>query len=77
MPGLKYINRLSQINQLINLKITGSPKELAYKLGISERQVYKYISDLKELGAEINFSSNCNSYIFNSEFTLKIFSPLN
>jgi len=58
MPAIKYINRLKAIDQLIKLKATGSPKELADKLGISERQIYKYISDLKELGAKIGHGLN-------------------
>lgn len=62
MPGLKYINRLSKINRLIKLKSTGTTKDLSKKLDICERQVYKYISDLRELGAEIKFNQYTQTY---------------
>ncbi len=55
MPAIKYINRLKTIDSLIQLKMTGSPKELAIKLEISERQVFRYIENLKEFGGKIEF----------------------
>jgi len=72
MPAIKYINRLKAIDQLIKLKATGSPKELADKLGISERQIYKYISDLKVLGSKIQFDKFCNSYTYLTNGDLSI-----
>ena len=64
MPVMKYINKLLRINTLVKLRATGSPKELAAKLGISERSVYEYIHNMKELGAPIAFSYYHNSYIY-------------
>lgn len=44
MPAIKYINRLLAIDQMIKLRLTGSPKQLAEKLELSERQVYTYLN---------------------------------
>ena len=64
MAVMKYINKMLRINTLVKLRATGSPRELAGKLGISERRVYEYISNMKELGAPIAFSYYHNSYIY-------------
>jgi len=64
MIAIKYINRLKRIDQLIRLEATGNPKELASRLEISERQLYRYINDLKETGAKITFNHNINSYTY-------------
>jgi predicted DNA-binding transcriptional regulator YafY len=72
MPAIKYINRLKAIDQLIKLKMTGSPKELAARLGISERQVFRYIDNLQELGGKIEFDKSLNSYVYTAEIELLI-----
>ncbi|MBN2164916.1 MAG: HTH domain-containing protein [Marinilabiliaceae bacterium] len=70
MPAIKYINRLKTIDRLIQLKMTGSPKELAIKLEISERQVFRYIENLQELGGKIEFDKLLNSYVYFAEIEL-------
>lgn len=72
MPAIKYINRLKRIDRLIKLHITGSPKELAEKLEISERQVYRYLDNLRELGAIIEFNKSQNSYVYTSDKEIHI-----
>ena len=72
MPAIKFINRLKTIDQLIKLQATGSPKQLAEKLEISERQVYNYLADLKELGANMKFDKLKNSYTYASDIELVI-----
>lgn len=67
MPAIKYINRLKRIDRLIKLQITGSPKELADKLEISERQVYRCLDNLIELGAIIEFNKLQNSCVYTSD----------
>ena len=69
---MKFINRLKALDQLIRLRITGSPKELSKKFDITERQIYKYIGDLKELGAEIEFDKYNNSYVYTANIKLVI-----
>jgi predicted DNA-binding transcriptional regulator YafY len=72
MPAIRFINIILRINRLVKLKATGSPRELACKLGISERTVYEYIRDMKELGAPIAYSYSHNSYIYYAEGELWI-----
>jgi hypothetical protein len=72
MSALKYINRLKRIDRLVRLKATGSPKQLACTLGISERSLYQYLGELKALGAPVAWSMHENSYIYVEEGMLDI-----
>ncbi|NJK97739.1 MAG: hypothetical protein HC905_25045 [Bacteroidales bacterium] len=73
MPGLKYINRLSQLDRLIKFQCTGTSKDLASKLGISERQLFYYLSDLRELGADIRFNLFKKTYEYVKDYELHFF----
>jgi len=53
---------LQKINDLILKKNTGTPKEFALKLRVSERCLYKQLTLLKKLGAPIVFCPGANSY---------------
>jgi len=72
MPAIKFINRLKTIDQLIRLQATGSPKHLAEKFEITERQVYNYLDNLKELGADIKFDKQKKSYVYTTDIELVI-----
>ncbi len=67
MNIIKYISRLSRLDKLIRNKATGSPKELADKLELSESSVYLLIKTMKSLGAPITFNHYRNSYIYYEE----------
>jgi hypothetical protein len=60
----KYVEIYFQLENLIRFEQTGSPQELSSKLNVSERQVFNYIRDLKELGLQIKFSQEKNTYLF-------------
>jgi predicted DNA-binding transcriptional regulator YafY len=65
MPIQRYANRICRLDQLIRLKCTGSPDELAGKIGISKRMLFEYINDMKDLGAPISYCSFIRSYHYN------------
>ena len=68
----KYVNRLRQINQLIRQQRTGSPKELATKLGISERQVYNSIDYLRDKEVPISYCRFRKTYYYFEPVDLRI-----
>ncbi|MCG8411198.1 MAG: HTH domain-containing protein [Bacteroidales bacterium] len=72
MNFLKNIERLERIDFLIRYKNTGSPKELAKKLNISERQIYRLIEQMRSLGAKIEYSKIKKTYFFSKPQKLKI-----
>jgi transcriptional antiterminator len=59
----KYVNRMQYLEELIEKERTGTPKELAKRLGISERMLYHYLDDLKS-SKDCVFCRKKKSYIF-------------
>jgi hypothetical protein len=45
---VKTIDKLQRIDRMINLKATGSPKDLAKRLCISQSTLYEYLLILKQ-----------------------------
>jgi len=56
--------RLEKLDHCIRYKATGSPVELAQKIGISERTLYDYLRLMKQMGAPIKFSNLRKSYYY-------------
>jgi biotin operon repressor len=52
-----------RILQLVRLRATGTPSELAMKLEISERSIKRIIHELREAGNNIMYDYNSLSYI--------------
>lgn len=68
------IQVLISLTDLIRQRATGSPAELAKKLGISERMVYKYIEDLKaEFNAPVKYSRSERTYYYEGEGHLHLY----
>lgn len=72
MYSIKYLDRLKRINELVKAKKTGSPKELAQKLGISVSHLHRCINEMKEMGVPVDFCRYSNSYYYNKEFDLRV-----
>lgn len=54
-----------RLHELILLGQTGKPKELANKLGFSERSLHYYISFMKnEMNAPIVYETTSESYVY-------------
>ena len=64
MKLLKTIAKIERIDQLIRLKATGTPSQLAKRLSISERSVFNILNMMKELGAPIHYSGFRQSYYY-------------
>ena len=70
MSILKYIDRAKRMDDLIRRKATGTAEEFAHRLGISRRILMENLSDLRELGAPIEYDDCCKSYYYKGEFSL-------
>ena len=70
-----YVDRLKNINHLICIKGTGTPKQFARKLNIAERSLFEMLSVMKKLGAPIKYCKHRQSYYYNQEgaFNVKFF----
>jgi predicted transcriptional regulator len=59
--------------ELIEQKATGSPSEIALKIGVTERMVYKYLEVLKsEFNAPIKYSRANQTYFFTEEGSIDL-----
>ena len=66
------IRIIIRIDNLIVKEMTGSPKQLASKLCITERSVYNYIAFMKrEMNAPIVYNYQCISYVYNDDWDSK------
>ena len=72
MAFLKYIERYQNIDRMMRMENTGSPKEFANKLGISESHLYFCLKELKEYGLPIAYSSYKRSYYYSEAVKLKV-----
>jgi transcriptional antiterminator len=65
MAGLKYYERTKHLIELIEKKQTGSPKELAEKLKVHERTVYRILEEIRlTISDDIGFCKESKSYVF-------------
>ncbi len=60
----ELLQRLQRIDHFIRIRGTGSPAQLAEKLGIGERTLYEYLSVMKRYGAPIKFCRERKSYYY-------------
>jgi hypothetical protein len=63
----QYLSRIQTIDYLIRIKATGSPRQFARKLSISQSTLFKYLGDMKALGAPIVFSYDRSTYLYERE----------
>jgi len=72
MQVFKYIDRINLLDKLIRQKRTGTPNELATRLGLSVSRLYNVIDELKGRGAPIYYSRQLGTYLYESEYSIKI-----
>ena len=63
----EYGEKIELLKKLVVNANTGRPKELAEKLGVSERTVRRLIDRLKTKNSKIEFDRKINSYVFKNE----------
>jgi len=70
--SIKILERLQQLHELIKNEQTGSPRELACRMHISERSVYGLIENLKDFQAYICYDRRRKTYYYREEFKFKV-----
>jgi DNA-binding MurR/RpiR family transcriptional regulator len=63
----EQINLVKRVHQLIRLKATGTPKDFARRLEMSESTLYRVIDEMKTLGFPIVYSKVRQSYYYEKE----------
>jgi len=64
MKFIEKLNQLQRVDQLIRMKATGTPEQLASRLGISKRTVFEVITFMKSLDAPIYYCHHRQSYCY-------------
>lgn len=72
MVTLKYIDRLKRMDQLIRQQHTGNSDEFAERMGISRRQLYNLIEELKDFGLPVSFSRRAQTFFYAHNCRLEI-----
>jgi predicted DNA-binding transcriptional regulator YafY len=72
MQIFKYIDRINLLDKLIRQGRTGSPSDLAKRLGVSTSRLYVIIDQLKDMGAPIEYSRQQYSYYYEYEYSISI-----
>jgi transcriptional antiterminator len=68
MGGLKYYERTKLLIELIEKEKTGSPRDLAERLGVTKRTVFNIVDELRlTLPKAISFDSEKKSYVFSEK----------
>lgn len=72
MKNLKTLERLQLIHKRITNENTGTPKELANFMRISERLLFELLNLLKDYGAPIMYSRARKTYFYTSFFDVQV-----
>jgi hypothetical protein len=72
MKALEQLERLKRMNELIKAQCTGTPDEFANMLNISRRQLYEYISYIKDLGVDIGYSKRLRTFYLTNDHELTV-----
>lgn len=67
----KFISRTRRLDKLIRRKSTGSPSQLANRLGVSEATIYRIIQEMKDMGAPIKYCRERQSYRYMRDYQLE------
>ena len=67
MKLLETLERIERVDQLIRLKATGDPRNLAEKIKISERSIHRLIEMMKGMGAPIYYCIYRRSYCYEED----------
>ena len=72
MTFVEQLHLVRRLHYLIQTKATGCPQNLATRLGISRASVFKYLDELRNLGAEIHYLRDRQSYQYENNFKLQL-----
>jgi len=66
------LERLQKLHRLIVNETTGTPKELATRLRVSERLIFCLLDELKDYEAKIAYDRKRKTYFYSDDFELDI-----
>ncbi|MBL7803772.1 MAG: HTH domain-containing protein [Saprospiraceae bacterium] len=72
MTFFDHVNRIKRLHNLIRMKSTGSPKDLADRMAVSRSTLFRHLDDLRSMGAPIAYEKDRQTYYYEEPFDLKL-----
>jgi hypothetical protein len=72
MKLFEYIDRISKMHRLIQVRGTGTPSEFARYLRVSRTSLYELIDEMKSRGAPIVYSKSARTFYYSQPYDITI-----
>ncbi|MBN1157908.1 MAG: hypothetical protein JXA61_00890 [Bacteroidales bacterium] len=72
MSMFKNISRLEWIDQLIRQERTGNPPAFAKRIGVSVRQLYNILDEMKDLGLPVHYCRLRRTFYYQTKCRLVV-----
>lgn len=72
MKLFEYLERISTMHKLVSRQKTGTPDELARRLGVSRTSLYELIDELRSRGAPISYSKSAKTFFYSQPYDIAV-----
>ena len=72
MKLFEYLDRISMMHKLVSRQKTGTPEELAQRLGVSRTSLYELIDELRSRGAPISYSKSSKTFFYRQPYEIAV-----
>jgi predicted DNA-binding transcriptional regulator YafY len=72
MKLFEYLDRISIMHKLVSRQKTGTPEELAHRLGVSRTTLYELIDELRSRGAPIAYSKSAKTFFYRQPYDIEV-----
>ncbi|CAN5411260.1 hypothetical protein BH10BAC1_BH10BAC1_13150 [soil metagenome] len=66
MTFKEYQKKINRIQDLAKRNATGTPKDLAKRINVSERTLYRLVQNIKDQGVPLEYCRKLNAYQINN-----------
>jgi DNA-binding transcriptional ArsR family regulator len=77
MSFIEKYKKLEALHQLIKMKATGKPEQLAQRLQLSRRTLYNHLDELRDFGANIEYCRQRETFEYLEQFDFCLTIELN
>ncbi len=72
MKVFEYLDRISRIHRMLKNHSTGTPTELAFRLGVSRTSLYEMLDEMRSRGAPIIYSKASRTFYYSEPFDISV-----
>ena len=67
MGFFQRLDRTRRLDALIRKRATGTPEDLARRMGVSPATVYRWLQELKEFGLPVKYCKRRKTYLYEKD----------